>query len=1850
METYRDFVDQILRPTNFKMLKPPEPYEKIVVRIFSSPDDEPEEIEIDQLYPFHTIEDLQTIIYIAKDKDDTFHPYNQCLLLPIDESNTPYLHFQYVYNDSAITLANPFTLLAGKPDTRFVDLNGTSKNLKTVYRGAVTLQSALFHRGEETYTVDLFLYTDILSRFAGERPISRIDWEGKFRVYFPTRAKEDENGQIPEKLLADMPLRVERFENKLDLIEKTDLFVQEGDLRIPGEKGRGDPVNLTNFRNLRFAWPRPSFRPGYEPIRIDSIFYDIPVSKIVPYIRFFPKAGVPLSKVFVDGPLNIPAMDHPEVLLQWSQESSLTPQEDIIMIKFLVRAASGSSNPLYGTLFIFEDGSAKMIIQPNADTKSIARVELADLHDTITNLMNTIPKIKPKLQAGQLPPRDMYSPRGVMLEDAYIVFSLWLDREESSITAKSLMKVLPYLRPFFQVTSSPIQEQNPLSFLRYKGVDNFRTPARDFQFLMRVLDLQKLAGRTDLKALVPWYIQEFEVDRETAERRVSQFLKNELEFSLVNPQILEFNQTENPGIDIAIFGKQNQYTFHLYRIDSLYNLKMLKTLLSVLVSVEPSFYIGEEESAEVVEEEEEEETAHAEQKAAVEKLSSREEQVPPAVAAAAAAAAPNSSDEALEFDGLGLEAFGSNSEEEVAFQVEAAAAPAKPKSSLQELAEQDSPEVQAQPQEVTGKGKAKKGKKEDEEDVLIVDPAQLKTLPARTYFLSRLKFYDRKLFKFEVAPGELNYGRKCSAAALRQPIVISEDEYQRMREEYEKDEKEGDIIWVDYPLPKKYVPPVSKKQKYEKITTLRYGTNLLPGQANIYICSQFWCRRDEIVVLKKDFEATVDRTGKPKEKNTCPFCRGKLVITKEKVVPGETVLSRSGKDTHTDIGFMKTTNHPGGFRLPCCFLKDKPLLDTSPEFSGAKLQAPVKVASKETPKETLDLNPEVEAEAEAEVEADAEEESSEKKISVNYTKALSSLPTAYIIGAEKLPLVLTSKGPQIGVLPPLLDKYFGQNSSTLVKQDHTVWRLMTDNKLQEPNVSGFFRIGVENSKQFQPESFLSAIAPYYGLNSAEDMKRVLKQIIQPPVFLSLNYGNFLFDFYNPTKPTPPNLILKGFAHRKLLLASGVGAQQEAVARVWKAFTAFEETIDDQTKYKEYRQYAPLLAQPLLVSSAAESLVDQGILFIVLEVRGSEITVRCPPYGVSQEMARRCDIAFISHYPELGIWEPIFYTQNEAGRIRNKYSLVFRQEDKANWPAVVKRRVDEFIQSCESSGMGLYTDSPNINPKSLIPLSDAMNFSGVAVYGILRDTYNHVSGVIYELNEKFIIVPVIDDGILYPGVRVELDWRNIVLKLAPVSLVRLFYTTKLGPLLRKFPKFVQAGYIIDKLIRLDKTIADPDLEIYAFHLTNGLFVPAQKASVPIPGVEVVKESEYSIGQEIPWFIDSKLVYGKLDPFVSAEIDHKEFNEIYQHLRLTFSNWLALSPPALKKEIDSILFKDGEPNIDLPLYEKRQRLFIKFGNEVLSWLDSSIPQRDRVQSVKRVDCHIIRTEKDCTNKCVWKGDSSRCLLHVPEVYEVGEKKVDAKELLLKKLIDELIRFPEKRDELLKEKVSQYQILRDGFRSGNQYIVPENLPAWTELLRMEWKKVQRDIPRHAEEFIFSSKQLEREVLPPPAASAPQAAPPPAESVASVKGEIPKQVKNFLLDKGKGLYFLPEETRSIWPILVETLDFDVDTFESEIDVEIPVILEQKTINDLVKTLKFSILQIIFTPGSDSDYTTLAAKGVYPNAQKADLLVFIQLPDQSIGVISRDPKRLEPLPFSSLSAPTRLLLHRAPTVELAAD
>ena len=96
------------------------------------------------------------------------------------------------------------------------------------------------------------------------------------------------------------------------------------------------------------------------------------------------------------------------------------------------------------------------------------------------------------------------------------------------------------------------------------------------------------------------------------------------------------------------------------------------------------------------------------------------------------------------------------------------------------------------------------------------------------------------------------------------------------------------------------------------------------------------------MVRDVDLESTVMRRpkGAAKRPGECPFCRGKIIGSRRAPKPGETILQREVKpktdQRHLYIRFLKSTPHPEGFYLPCCFLDEAPIKLTNPGFDKIK--------------------------------------------------------------------------------------------------------------------------------------------------------------------------------------------------------------------------------------------------------------------------------------------------------------------------------------------------------------------------------------------------------------------------------------------------------------------------------------------------------------------------------------------------------------------------------------------------------------------------------------------------------------------------------------------------------------------------------------------------------------------------------------------------------------------------------------------------------------------------------------------------------------------------------------------------
>jgi hypothetical protein len=1761
--SYIEFVDSILRPPVLTTLR--NPSQNIRVKI-QRPDQSVDEFVVDDIYPFHTVADLCSRIYVEKGERDEYHPRNQCLLL--QDRTGRYTHLQYIFNNISLLMLSPYQRMVAEPDGIFVDLTGNVKIASIVPRHDMLLEKTLFTTAKEEYVVHLFIYRDIIAAYPGERPIARIDWEGKIKTYFPEYEKEYEDGSIPIDVQEFTPTRIERFRERTKLINVFNELLDSKPLRVVGESRREEDINVSNIRHMRIGWRRSKV-----PFQLESLFYDISVGELVPYVRFYPKSNTPISKVYVTGPDNIPNLPDPTVLVQWAGIRSITPEEDLLMMKVLVRKANGSVPPIYATFYVFEDGSAKWILQPSATEKSLSGdVDLVNLPDTLQTFFASLPKLQPFVRDKDLILHP-YTPKNASLEDAYMVLSIWLESSDAApITYKRLNKVLPYFRAFFQETSSPIKEQRPIMFLRYRCVNDFRTPSRESQFLQRIIDLQKVAGKASIVDMEKYFREEFNVSEQVAKQRVNAFIDDMSKFAMVNPEIREVTQLDNPGIDVAIFGKHPFYTFHIYRVDSLETLQRIKTLLSLLITVDQSDLVDMEEAAEVMDQEEEAEEASADADAS-------------ANASTNANAKPSNSfanREAPEDLGFELDALGELPDFEEG-------------EPLQTLVQKDVDESQQERLEPAQRGKEVEEEEEEEGEGEV---------SAKTYFSRRLRKYDSALFKYGKAhKSTKSYPQQCQANALKQPAVLNEGEYRRMKDLYKTDVAEGRLQWVEYPLKEGSTIPIAVPKKKgvvaEKVTVLRYGTNLDTGKANIYTCSEYWCMFDEVILLKTDFNETRARdirTGEYKEEGTkltrtCPFCKRGPVMKRDKISPGESVIQRTPPKTHAYIGFLGKGNptHPKGFHLPCCFIKDKPIFTTNPAFvTEGPEDAPV----------LSDSGP----------------------MTYNYEGRISSLKNVYITGPDKLPLEYTpGHGPQIGMLPAAADAYF--RNPELVKQDHTFWKIILDNTTREPSVSGFFRVAVENRQKYEADSFFAAVAPFYGYTGADQLKERLYEVITPRIFMSLNYGNFLFEFYNPayeiseTLPLSQNkgILIKFIKQLGIKTAFNTeGLYKEAVVRAVKGYLAlkgpkaFEEykafgsyvqdeaqgKLFDRSVLKECRQYYSLFTLPNVMTwKEGSNIVSNGVLFIILEIdEKGALQVKCPPYGMSRKMAEVCDVAFLLHYKQAGIWEPVFYSHNDVSKNVHYTTMIFSRRTYADWPLPVKQRADEFYSKCGSTGLGIYTESPHVESSTLIPLSEAMSLQvpGADAYAILRDSYNHVSAVLFEENGSFIYLPVIDDGSVYPDTTTEMTWRHFMKRLAKADVVEAFYK-KLDPLFDRLPATVRPMYERAKIIRLDKTApAFPDL--YALHLRGGLFVPVVRS-------EGMGDTGIEKGQELPWMVDSAIVYQADTKTVQTFMDSKDFEEIYQHLRYTFSNWLATVEGSVVKEINEILYdRDGNLNLNLSVAEKRMRLFIKIGRTVLGWLDSSIPQVGVKPTLKRMDCRILQDAESCNNKCVWKQESSQCLIHVPKEYTVGRTSVGANGFMVKKLIEELVRFPIKRRELLMQRVRQYVTLRAPFRSGDSYIVPEYLPQWSELLRMDWMKKKVETPKYIEEFSWSG-----------------------QADAQDEEQMPEELRLYMGPKWANFFFLPQFEGTVRD---GYLELGVDTGVSD------PLLTKEAINALIPKLRLSICQLDFEPDSLVP-SILGGRGLMRGF--TDCVVSAKLPDTTIGFISRSPDKIVAIPYNDL-------------------
>ena len=1656
-------IEQILYPTVLSSLREDTPP---VLCIVWKGGDEYETIQFNKVYPFDTLDDIKRLICNHYESDNAFIPRFTFVGVPIGDTtytkelpslDTTYIPLDWLWfptdsNDPKLTyiLNNPIKTLT-RPDLRFVSSDGSYSSPNYEPRGRSSIEKVFLKpRDGRIPVLHVFPLKYLLQQYKGVTPIAEEEWNKIFAPYYPYvsvngpyEADEDDK-EFAEKVR----FFVNQREISLNLINR---YLEEG-IEYPAAK-------VTGIRQLRLTWKKPV--KGFEGC--GYMFYRLPVTSKRPYLRLLPSEGTAVTKLHVKGVIPIPTLEDPRILEVWGKEISPTPGIDFCTLKYVHRPSIGITQPIYGTVRIFNDGTLDLLLQPPKQIKKLDPIlDFRGFSSILDNIFNGLPQTFDKFELGEIA----------------VLFSLKLGVKSKKFNKSRIQQRLPYFTTFFREIKS-LPNESPIISLRYKAVSQYATEDKVFSFITQFSTSKKLDGESADIEIVSAVQNEFQFSKKEAVDYVADWYKKQGTFTLQLPEDGEFIESFNPGIDIHIYGQHPSYYFHVNRIDSYETYLRVFTLLSLLFIEEDEYFKGQtgrNEELERVSVELEQESIGREEgiestNESLGRIRSLEESNQTAVSASIQGTLEpkkgsiNSIPDWMVDDPFANESNAINQGEILP---ETAPNPIEASTVPQETNElRKRPQVTSTPIIKTTEKIVPLG----EDEQRLVNP--------KSWFVKKLQEIDPRLFVFKTENEDDNgYSRKCGASDDRQPSILTKDQYERMREIYEDDP----VFWIVYPL-EGTDEPIQPLGSEETFTIMKYGSD--PESINYYFCPQYYCLSDEIMIRQKDFEAIKDRDGNSKPPNTCPFCLGKLITNSKKALVGYTVIKRKdkkGSTYHSQIDFMSKTTHPEKFALPCCFLKQTTLRISNPQFSH------IRTYLQDTAVEALNAN-EI---AEEEQEQEYDELVFRGEEAIEYAVLFESIQKKYILESNKHP-----DSGVFAMIPPQFDKFFRQDSGEKI-----ITRVAIHLKLR-PNAIGFLRIGTENTIY---ESLLGVIAPLLYKNSINEVKERILEVVVPRIFLNSHFGNLVLEFFNPgdksaMPPTKQELMSWSSINLGINITS---TNLYPALRIYNAYKRFVNFLRDPRQRKDLRHIQPLLAEPGLFTT-------RGVQIIVLEDNGNEqVTVKCPTFGVSMDRNKQNDFAFISRSLKyIGATENIYakyelyvHTSNKPakGGESEIHETIIRWDyaSRRYWPEIVQRRIDEYMNQCKSRYRSIYTSQEGVNPMAMIPLSKAVDAAPVRPEGIVKDSYNHIVGLTFRSKpgaSTLVALPIVDDGVVsissaFSIKNIYLDWEDF--KAATVDDVVNYYRQNLEPLFALYP-----GYIV-KYIARQKI----DNKIVAIQLQNGIYIPVSppkdESSIAGLGLDIVmiEQFEWQIDKQLAG-IKTKVEENTWDKTVEGTTIEKscgfdtelirkstyvQFDELYQQFRLMVSNWITSQKAGseIRKGIEEIIF-----NEDLPEYEKRKRLYIFLSSTLLGWFYPDEDKWEAPASFLRKDCRLIDSSDACTGTCYWKadGNSGKCLLHIDVITQLGEKPgerdVSTAVLFVKRVVDEFVRFPNRRKQLMRRgEISKVSTIIAPIRQGDQYIIPESSPTWTNLLRLDWARQMPEEPKYYEEMSRESTAKNEEL----------------------------------------------------------------------------------------------------------------------------------------------------------------------------
>lgn len=319
--------------------------------------------------------------------------------------------------------------------------------------------------------------------------------------------------------------------------------------------------------------------------------------------------------------------------------------------------------------------------------------------------------------------------------------------------------------------------------------------------------------------------------------------------------------------------------------------------------------------------------------------------------------------------------------------------------------------------------------------------------------LKELQMADPELFSYSAERG---WSSSCGASTARQPVVVTPEELENIKE---ADTKRG--------------------LGHSIVTSIAYGSTPQRAARNRFICPEVWCPQSRISLTHEQMKSL----GGPTK--ACPLT-GEVPIAVEK---NYWINSKTKAWKPRFIGFLSSTKHPSNkFCLPCCFTTaDKRLRDCKVQPIVINKEIWEKKAKKSK------------AKADEEEDGDDDNNNVVKLVATDLEVDRTQNQT-YVL--ENIPVAQN----RYGLLPPSLGQFLGNHLCGLHEPSMR--------HVDTVGASCFLRRGID-MKSAQP--FLEAIIHllyenHPTMKTVDDVLKVMQQHITPQVFVMLNGGHAVQDY------------------------------------------------------------------------------------------------------------------------------------------------------------------------------------------------------------------------------------------------------------------------------------------------------------------------------------------------------------------------------------------------------------------------------------------------------------------------------------------------------------------------------------------------------------------------------------------------------------------------------------------------------------------------------------------------------------------------------------------------------------------